>query len=115
MKKLTVEQSHWLLENLSRLKPQCRTDGESWVKEEKMVQIINQCTEKPFPELYISQMGCDADAIRIYSNKSTENSCECNIELYTITKFTHFTKDEFKQFTEGCNKIVSWLDEQNDS
>lgn len=85
--------------------------------------IINQCTEKEFPgfcinvyepneiekneipdTITIKQYGDHSSAISfIYSDRSGINqSFEFLIPIY-----------KFSQFTEGCNKVVEYLNEQD--
>lgn len=109
MKKLTKEQAEFLIDKVDRI---FLMENKEALFNDKVVKIINECTEKEFPEIFKSHLGCEPDTIRVYHNSSTENDCDCEIELYTTTKFTHFTNEQFKQFAAGCSKVVEWLEGQ---
>ena len=99
--KLTKEQADWLIKEFN----------DHDIKSINIVEkIINQYTEKEFPEVVIELGG--GYEILIENNNETgiyfatfkdgvakQNTCDLSFK-------------QFKQFTEGCNKIVQWLKEQ---
>ncbi len=111
MDKLTKEQAEWLIERLcSEITYQLNNVPSHQIKE-----IIHQCTEKEFPELQmqtedrlidiqITGREIDDEFNQVCVEISNQDDGHIVIPLYS---------KEFKQFTEGCNKIVKWLNEQS--
>lgn len=71
--------------------------------------VIEQCTEKDFPELDMRWK--DKDDNEHWINLSLE---EDEIELRCDHKqyYIYFGKEQFKQFTDGVNKIMEYLNEK---
>lgn len=98
MKKLSKEQADWLIERINNPDnyfvehPQTACDTLNKIKE-----IINQYTEKEFPEY-------KAKHINIFLDHNDE--VRINIEGQEL----EFTNKDFKAFAKGCNKIVEYLD-----
>ncbi len=105
MQKLSKEQAEWLIEHIrskynvycTKCTINCNVDTDKYLE-----KVINQCTEKQFPELKVGE-GPLVYVTNIYKLKKT------SIDTFGIT--AHLTTDEFKQFVEGCNKIVEYLNE----
>ena len=72
--------------------------------------IIDSFTEKEFPAFSLNvDYGCvninlDGECVKIVAQ-----GCD-----HDPRGSSWFSAHEFKQFTEGCNKIVEWLNEQKD-
>ncbi len=98
MQKLTKEQSEWLIKEVNNHTGYNVNLCEKALNFSAIERLINQCTEKEFPELEIES------AIKI----SEGIKCVA-METYGDIRLSY---EQFKQFTEGCNKIVEWLDEQ---
>lgn len=103
VKKLTPEQADWLIETLNYF----GNDDLIHITKTNLQEIINQCTEKEFPEFVMSITAgdkyClsfeqfDKDGIKICCNKAP---------------WLRFSFDEFKKFADGCNRIVQWLEQE---
>lgn len=129
---LTKEQSDWLIKQLNQKAEYDLPDEDAdsfdafsdglMAAEERVKRIINQCTEKKFPEL---KMLAFAPAT---TNMFVDVPKDSKIEIipHVVTKEPtllltnegdifgcRFTTNEFKRFTDGCNKIMEYLDEQN--
>lgn len=122
---LSKEQAAWLIERfgkqrkldlVNKYSKQPFTEG--YMSFDKIEEIINQCTEKEFPgfEMILPYWGnTHKYNVTLRSWISAYNKQE----IHLITGLTEhetetacFSIEEFKQFTQGCNKIVEWLDEQ---
>lgn len=109
MNKLTKEQAEWLLENI---KP--RLCGFAQVKSgvityEALINFIeNQCMEKPFPEFEVPHA-----LLRVsYDEENYQRIIKLQLGLEKRPEIIKWLNaEEFKQFTEGCNKIVKWLED----
>lgn len=119
MKKLTVEQKEWLIELLSTHNGKLEKDEFydvskciHWLDKERVEKIINQCTEKPFPAFEIK----DLEDSEIYVADPTGSLIQPEgfaVWIGCPDGGVRLNKEQFKQFTEGCNKVVECLD--NDS
>lgn len=63
-------------------------------------KAVNQCTEKEFPEY-------KAKHINIFLDHNDE------VRISIEGQELEFTNKQFKEFTDGCNKIVEWLHDAN--
>lgn len=109
MNKLTKEQSQWLIKHLSTQSGQLSKDELydpmkciHWVDKDRIERIVNQCTEKEFPEFEIDGGN---QGVRVYEGNGTviiavekENECVLDIK-------------EFLQFAEDVATIKEWLDD----
>lgn len=111
MNKLTREQADWLIERLRNqsfdlygIHPSSRESNKGF-SYKTMEDFIKQCTEtqKEFPQFVLGHL-CDyvISVDRIRDNPET-------ITILTCYQESDFTPEQFKQFTEGCNKIVQWI------
>ena len=109
MKKLTSEQAEWLIGQLGGA-----TTGIKLLNMDAVKAIIKQCTEKEFPGLRMNIEGNAKLLSVMYKNDIVKDAnlisfVHKNI-CYDSYDIFNFTYDEFKQFTEGCQKIVGWLE-----
>lgn len=117
MEKLTKEQAQGLIE---RIKAKIETrdnkdyplnDGELTLAPHMVEQIINQCTEKGFPNFVLP---CQIEHI---SNGQLEVRhspiAKCIHMYFKGSKMVSWNYEEFKQLTDNCVAIYNWLDEQN--
>jgi len=119
MKKLTKEQRDHILnlmENKSiglTLSAERGREG-AYIRYDDIELLLDKCTEKEFPKfetktehdgfIEITQLQ-RADLIDVCVNyKGVSGAIVCSALRF----------DQFKQFTEGCNKIVEWIDEQEE-
>ena len=111
MNKLSKKQAEWLISKFEKYyRDNIRNN--MWPCDVK--DVISQCTEKEFPELYMRpKHGDDEEQIKIYQSDCVNGDANC-IVLFSYEEYTHFNKGQFKQFAEGVNKIVKWLDEQEE-
>lgn len=111
---LSKEQRDWLIEkfretNHMRFKAGTNEDiRHSFILEEDVKQIINQCTEKEFPEFHF----LDRNEVPYSVGHAQFYKMVVISPLNSLDVTLAFRPEEFKQFTAGCNKIVEWLDEQ---
>lgn len=64
-----------------------------------VLSVIHQCTEKPFPKFSVN-----TESGIFYANEH-DGFIQINDEYL-------FTVNQFKEFTEGCNEVVKWLEGQ---
>ncbi len=110
MKKLSQEQAEWLIDELIN-----KTNGlgrDFSVAKSEIKEIINQCTEKEFPDITI-----DTSKGGVFTVKKEENNIIFTMKPpdYCMELTSYYIKlpvDTFKRFTERCNKIVEYLYEQ---
>ena len=103
MEKLTREQADWLIE---KVMDNVRT-GEfaDVVYADEIENIINQCTEKEFPSIHMRPKHAeDTEEVKVYTGWCDGSNGNCII-LFSLEEYTHFNKEQFKQFTAGCQKI----------
>lgn len=125
MQKLTKEQAEWLNAAMKDLYLNNHPNNEAHNFALDMKDIINQCTEKEFPEFKIIMEGSGRHDLIHVTNKAGDNedSRECENVIFInvdngpwdTQSFVMMEWNEFKQFTENCNKIVEWLDEQENN
>ena len=75
-----------------------------------IVEAINKCTEKEFPCFEIQdryQQRIKADYAPLYKCVLLSRMVRDDTEDWIMEL------KAFKKFTEGCNKIAEWLDEQH--
>ena len=103
MKKLTEEQGIELTNRICNLlcEKQIVTSVRIAVDE-----LINQCTEKEFPLLEIADIG--GDFITVFD----ETHGDAKITVMANGGTVFLSVEAFRQFTQGCQKIVAWLQEQ---
>lgn len=118
MQRLSKEQADWLIEKLRNqsfdlygIHPNSReaSKGFSYDAVEK---IINQCTEKEFPEINMkwrSDNGADSKEHWVYCHLLGGDRFNILLEA---TMSTYFNKELFEEFTDGCVAITKWLEEQ---
>ncbi len=112
MNKLTKQQAEWLIEKIRNEEDKytmgcqkCNTR----LSIPSVVHVINQCTEKEFPDIDMAWNRFGIDEALYIQQMGDE---PYNILLGSKNMSTYFNKEEFKTFTDGCNKIVDWLEEQ---
>lgn len=107
MNKFTREQTNWFIEKLDmyHVHTDCSLTCEACeIKYGEVKRVIEQCTEREFPGLNINVM-----------NDSQININEWKKDLLFLNvpgEYAYLNKAQFKQFAEGINKIVEWLEEQ---
>lgn len=112
MHKLTKVQAYELIEKIQSQQVKAGHIGEECyaISSHYLREIINQCTEKEFPEFdgtWSSPDGQGMLRLEISVNKRY-------IYLKQNDKYQlSMQAKEFKEFTKGCNKIVEWLEEDN--
>lgn len=112
MQKLTKEQAEWLIET-ARLHADSSTQRwEQVFSMDRLQAIIDKCTEKEFPNYqFIDPDDCDF-FVNIVLHCSGDVSSEPTVRIGVCSGYLNLFASEFKKFTEGCNKIVEWLNEQ---
>lgn len=115
MKKLSKEQAAMLIEQIHnifiRLNYTPSVHRPSSLQElaglmSTVKQVIEECAEKEFPKLCIDA----SDHSQINIDRDNRNNAEVYVNV--VGEYAYLNTHEFKIFTEGCNKIVAWLDEQ---
>lgn len=118
MKKLSKEQAEWLCKKFDEVSVECDFYGPqvigSALHEATVKRIINQCTEKEFPdfEFLFERKGELLPSSFIVSLTPQDTLFICLGDDDGNFHHAHSSYNEFKQFTEGCNKIVEWIEEQ---
>lgn len=121
IEKLTKKQKQWLIEKIvdQFTSHEVFQDQPHYVTLYMAIasKVINECTEKEFPEQVINLhdysqtiVGC----IKLSYYKEY-NIQQIELRMQTPGKTDSYTTmfiEEFKQFTEGCNKIAGWINEQ---
>ena len=103
MKLLTEEQAECLIKELE---DKAHNDPFHFCKVTTKM-LINQCTEKDFPRFYMEAGHYEQVCVR-------EMKCmdvDCAVVISTERIATHMSAERFKEFTDGCNKVVEWLEE----
>lgn len=131
MKKLTTEQAQWLIKEINvKLLLRCLPPGECDINRligegkfcyepTNIVEIINQCTEKEFPDIditwdspsFLSSVDNQDQSIKIHFLPNYG----FNIILDAHSHRTFFDNKTFKEFADGINEIVKWLEEQEEN
>ncbi len=104
MNKLTKDQAEWLLQKITKeaTRVGCGLNGRGeYFSIDETELVINQCTEKEFPE-YIT------DSVKL----RTDNKFDFPVVMTMPAMHHHFELQEFKKFTDGCNEIMKWLEGQ---
>ncbi len=116
MQKLTLAQAQLLLVAMDGLEIECPggfADGFVACRED-IRKIINQCTEKEFPDWKFTT----ADGmVFLKLEPSFVDDKFSSISLYFHNKEDSATEgllypDEFKEFTQRCQRICDWIQEQ---
>ncbi len=101
MQKLTKEQFDYLWNKIH---------SAGWIvgssQGQKVLEILCDFTQEEFPKFEVGDIFVDVDE-RDDSMISISFSDSPSSDAYWS-----LTKEGFKQFTEGCNKIVEWIKEQ---
>ncbi len=112
--KLTREQADYLREEIDKLPITCPggfADGFNDC-EINVKKIINQCTEKEFPDF---TMPTHNDFNNLTGPLSISLYEKNRIKIQEHSEgFFSLLHGEFKAFTDGCVKICDWLDEKNE-
>ena len=113
MQKLTKEQAQWLKERIKDLyfnNYPVSNDAHNYSLDVK--DIINQCTEKEFP---LSEIQFDPDSKIYFEYEPCDEQpgIRMHLDVYggDESQFK-FWFNEFKDFAQGVNEIVKWIDEQ---
>lgn len=105
MQKLTKEQAEWLI---GKIMNNVRTgEFSDVVYADEIEEVINECTEKEFPAI-MKEWKDEEDGVHGVC-LTQHNDMPC-VFLDTRSTCTNFPYEEFKEFADGCNKIVEWLD-----
>lgn len=104
--KLTKEQSEWLIERFG--KTYWAQTQEGLLDQKTIRQIVKECTEKEFPTLKAITGHDEVVSVRL-ADYSLPGKV---IRIETETNISEFDYDYFKEFAEGVNKIVEWIEEQ---
>ncbi len=114
MQKLTREQSEYLIGNIDALHTQycgkCAINV-SHYRDEELKHLIKQCTEKEFPEFEVPY--AMLRVLHDHSNAPRSIRLEMG-NLSSADAIKWLDESEFKEFTAGCNKIVEYLESQDD-
>ncbi len=120
MQKLNEELAQWLIDKIDEGDLACipTTNFDATLagvshERARFRRLIKQCTEKEFPDFcceakmggFIEVKNSGKDSIVLWMKDSVADTYSNSL----------FTQIQFKQFTEGCQKIVEWLDEQKDA
>lgn len=83
--------------------------GRNAYYKDDILKAISQCTEKEFPE-YSGTWSCPngGGILQLRTCINKRYIFLKQDDKYQLSMEQH----EFKQFTEGCNKIVEWINEQ---
>lgn len=103
MQKLTKEQADWLINKVNTLA------NASSLNRYTIEAEIDKCTEKPFPDVKIDLGDNWAMKIRNADDEFFMETLYCGT---TRAISVGLGIIQFKQFTEGCNKIVEWIDNE---
>lgn len=106
---LTKEQAEWLIEKLNKTPVETiKYNGGDLVlkyfESDSVLKIINQCTEKPFPELKLDT-ACNSQ-VNIGKRDLDNDIMHINIP----NEYAYFTPEEFREFVAGCNEVMEWID-----
>lgn len=107
MQSLTKEQAHWLIDLLKNNMDSCgEVEGNELYSGFKVaMDIINRCTEDEFPRFEMRLGNTDREHY-LTIRKASEESLFLDSPLGSI----HLRYVQFRQFAEGCNRIVEWLE-----
>lgn len=108
MQKLTKEQSEYFFNIFTKTSiPYVEQYGKTYLDSKKVCEIVDQCTEKPFPAFDV------ADVFVTISERWPDEYIDITFTTTPSTDaFWSLRREEFMQFTEGCQKICEWLKEQ---
>jgi hypothetical protein len=121
MKKLSKEQAQRLIEKFDQdFKQndywQCSLPSQ---KKEFIRKVINQCAEKEFLGFKIKTLDAhDDDMIEVTKDMGGDGISDKNIFIqienggWDNKAFAMLNHEEFRLFAEKCNKIVEWLNDQ---
>lgn len=110
MKKLTKEQAEWLVEKI-KLEAHEQCFGSGNLNYAEMVEmVINKCTEKEFPTFLLNK-GVSEFSLAILEGEGNSTHVSISDPNWQKMQMT-LNYEEFKQFTEGCQRICEYLDEQ---
>lgn len=113
--KITEEQRDWILEQLGipdgLILPVTDIDscykGMEYMKA-KVQKVLNKAIEKEFPKFEVGDIFVDVD-------ERDDNMISISFtNTPSSDAYWSLTKQGFKQFTEGCNKIVEYLNAKNE-
>ncbi len=115
--KLNKQQAAFLIKNINQHATTENIKYSNFFYDD-LIKIINQCTEKEFPEsrtdlhLYTG----DVPGCIILSNYGVEEGQrQIELRMKTSNKTDSWTTlfvEEFKQFATGVNAITAWLNER---
>lgn len=114
MKKLNKEQAAWLCKEVDEVSVGCDFYGHPIIGnalyKEDVKCLINECTEKEFPEYNFKPQDEFWSISLSLFEKGEMSDNRVMIQFIDEDKMSiNLYPKEFKQFTEGCNKIVEWL------
>lgn len=75
---------------------------------EAIKKIIKRFTKQEFPGFMLNTQ-CNS---QVHIQKRDPDSDILHINV--VNEYAYFLPQEFKQFTEACNKIVKWLEKNNE-
>lgn len=108
MNKLSKEQADWLIQQFK-----FKAASASHLYNSEIDQVINQCTEKEFPSIHMRPAhATDEEKIEVdyvHCDNATDKTEYC-IRLFSFEEYTHFSKEEFREFVLKCNTIIGYLD-----
>jgi len=111
MQKLTREQRDYILDKIGTIEAPflLKVDPAGvYLNVVSLHEILDGCTKEEFPNFKIN-ISRTADPYLLEIN----NGFKQRISLQDPHGITSFTFSEFKQFTEGCNRVVEWMETQN--
>ncbi len=113
MEKLTKEQAEGLIEHIKShyhvYCPKC-TINCNVASDKYLETVINQCTEKEFPEFECTY-GSNLE-LKV-SNPFHDKDCiQVDLQQGEDDNSFQFSAKEFEEFARGVNEIIKWLEEQ---
>ena len=99
-------------EKIAGLSPQCRTDGQFWVNERQLVNIIEKCTQKDLDfNMDVTNHDDGNISVRVDQSDNSVNlsmrdiAGDDNDSEYSLW----ISKAEFIKFMKNCNNVLEYL------
>ncbi len=116
MEKLTKEQAEWLIEKTNEVSD-CIIPTENVaacaqgykIAQDSFKTIIILFTEKDFPEFKV--FIDSGETINFTSRYYKGCQTSYGVIMNSGTNDYFFDKEQFKEFVEGCNKILEWMND----
>lgn len=109
MNKLTKEQAQGLIETMQKQRNESYWNALIGPNEFAfMERALNQCTEQEFPSFNFKTLNSGNYEIR----KPLGDPKSDDIVLDVGDETAFFKPSQFKEFTQGCQKICEWLENE---